>query len=104
MKTILAAKPSVAKEIARIVGAIKKEEGYFSGNGYAVTWAYGYLVQTALPENYGVRGFNRESLPFIPDPFILVPRQVKTEKGYKSDSSVVKQIRLIAGLFNQRYR
>lgn len=104
MKTILAEKPSVAKEIARIVGATKKEEGYFSGNGYAVTWAYGHLVQTALPENYGVRGFNRESLPFIPDPFILVPRQVKTEKGYKSDSSVVKQIRLIAGLFNQSER
>lgn len=104
MKTILAEKPSVAKEIARIVGATKKEEGYFSGNGYAVTWAYGHLVQTALPENYGVRGFNRESLPFIPDPFILVPRQVKTEKGYKSDSSVMKQIRLIAGLFNQSER
>ncbi len=104
MKTILAEKPSVAKEIARIVGATKKEEGYFSGNGYAVTWAYGHLVQTALPENYGVRGFNRESLPFIPDPFILVPRQVKTEKGYKPDSSVVKQIRLIAGLFNQSER
>ena len=104
MKTILAEKPSVAKEIARIVGATKKEEGYFSGNGYAVTWAYGHLVQTALPENYGVRGFNRESLPFIPDPFILVPRQVKTEKGYKSDSSVMKQIRLIADLFNQSER
>ena len=41
MKTIIAEKPSVAREIARIVGATKREEGYFSGNGYAVTWAYG---------------------------------------------------------------
>ena len=104
MKTILAEKPSVAKEIARIVGATKREEGYFSGGGYAVTWAFGHLVQPALPENYGVRGFLRESLPFIPDPFILVPRQVKTEKGYKPASGVLKQLRLISGLFNQSER
>ncbi len=101
MKTILAEKPSVAKEIARIAGATQREEGYFSGGGYAVTWAFGHLVQPALPENYGVRGFLRESLPFIPDPFVLVPRQVKTEKGYKPDSGVLKQIRLIAGLFKE---
>ena len=44
MKTIIAEKPSVAREIARIVGATKREEGYFSGNGYAVTWAYGHLA------------------------------------------------------------
>ncbi len=104
MKTILAEKPSVAKEIARIVGATKREEGYFSGGGYAVTWAFGHLVQPALPENYGIRGFLREGLPFIPDPFILVPRQVKTEKGYKPASGVLKQLRLISGLFNQSER
>ena len=101
MKTILAEKPSVAKEIARIVGATKREEGYFSGNGYAVTWAFGHLVQLAMPDGYGIRGFVRESLPFIPAPFILVPRQVKTEKGYKPDNGVMKQIRLIAGLFKE---
>ena len=39
MKTIIAEKPSVAREIARIVGATKREEGYFEGGGYAVTWA-----------------------------------------------------------------
>ncbi len=104
MKTILAEKPSVAKEIARIAGATKREEGYFSGGGYAVTWAFGHLVQPALPENYGVRGFLRESLPFIPDPFILVPRQVRTEKGYKPDGNVMKQLRLIAGLFKESER
>ena len=41
MITILAEKPSVAREIARIVGAMKREEGYFTGNGYHVTWALG---------------------------------------------------------------
>ena len=49
MKTIIAEKPSVAREIARIVGATKREEGYFEGGGYAVTWAFGHLVQLAMP-------------------------------------------------------
>ena len=50
MKTIIAEKPSVAREIARIVGAGKREEGYLTGNGYNVTWAFGHLVQPAMPE------------------------------------------------------
>lgn len=82
MKTIIAEKPSVAREIARIVGATKREEGYFEGGGYAVTWAFGHLVQLAMPDGYGVRGFVRDNLPIIPDTFTLVPRQVRTEKGY----------------------
>ena len=56
MITILAEKPSVAREIARIVGAMKREEGYFTGNGYHVTWALGHLVQLALPDGYGIKG------------------------------------------------
>ena len=63
MKTIIAEKPSVAREIARIVGATKREEGYFEGGGYAVTWAFGHLVQLAMPDGYGIRGScNREEL------------------------------------------
>ncbi len=73
MKTIIAEKPSVAREIARIVGATKREEGYFEGGGYAVTWAFGHLVQLAMPDGYGVRGFVRDNLPIIPDTFTLVP-------------------------------
>ena len=96
---ILAEKPSVAREIARIVGATKREDGYLSGNGYAVTWAFGHLVQLALPEEYGVKGFQRDNLPIIPPVFRLVPRQVRTEKGYKPDSGVVVQIKVIARLF-----
>lgn len=104
MKTIIAEKPSVAKEIARIVGATWREEGYLTGNGYHVTWALGHLVQPALPEGYGIRGFRRDSLPVLPEEFLLVPRQIRTEKGYKADTGVMKQIRLIARLFGESER
>lgn len=98
MITILAEKPSVAREIARIVGAMKKEEGYFTGNGYHVTWALGQL---ALPDGYGIRGFRRDSLPVIPERFELIPRQVKTDKGCKADAAAVKQIKVITKLWNE---
>ena len=101
MKTIIAEKPSVAREIARIVGATKREEGYFEGGGYAVTWAFGHLVQLAMPDGYGIRGFVRDNLPVIPGTFTLVPRQVKTDKGYKPDSGVMPQIKVIATLFKK---
>lgn len=101
---ILAEKPSVAREIARIVGATKREEGYLTGNGYAVTWAFGHLVQPALPDGYGIKGFHRENLPIIPPVFTLVPRQVRTEKGYKPDNDVVAQIKVIGRLFRDSER
>ena len=101
MITILAEKPSVAREIARIVGAMKREEGYFTGNGYHVTWALGHLVQLVLPDGYGIKGFRRDSLPVIPERFELIPRQVKTDKGYKADAAAVKQIKVITKLWNE---
>ena len=101
MKTIIAEKPSVAREIARIVGATKREEGYFEGGGYAVTWAFGHLVQLAMPDGYGIHGFVRDNLPIIPETFTLIPRQEKTEKGYKPDSGVVSQIKTITRLFKE---
>ena len=104
MKTIIAEKPSVAKEIAHIVGATKREEGYMHGNGYYVTWAFGHLVQPAMPETYGMKGFHAENLPVIPNPFILVPRQVKSENGYKPDTCVLAQIKIIGKLFDSSDR
>ena len=101
MITILAEKPSVAREIARIVGAMKKEEGYFTGNGYHGTWALGHLVQPAMPDGYGIKGFRRYSLPVIPERFELIPRQVKADKGYKADAVAVKQIKVITKLWNE---
>lgn len=104
MKTIIAEKPSVAREIARIVKATKREVGYLTGNGYNVTWAFGHLVQPALPDGYGIKGFHPDNLPIIPPVFKLIPRQVKTEKGYKPDSDVVAQIKVIAALFRESER
>lgn len=104
MRTIIAEKPSVAREIARIVKATKREVGYLTGNGYNVTWAFGHLVQPALPDGYGIKGFHPDNLPIIPPVFKLIPRQVKTEKGYKPDSDVVAQIKVIAALFRESER
>ena len=101
MKTIIAEKPSVAREIAQIVGATKREAGYLSGNGYNVTWAFGHLVTPALPDGYGIKGFHRDNLPILPSVFSLGPRQVKTDKGYKADNDVLAQIKVIAQLFRE---
>ena len=104
MKTIIAEKPSVAREIARVVKATRRETGYLTGNGYNVTWAFGHLVQPALPDGYGIKGFHPDNLPIIPPVFKLIPRQVKDGKGYKPDSDAEAQIKVIARLFRESER
>lgn len=99
--TIIAEKPSVAREIAAIVGATDKKDGYLSGNGYQVTWALGHLVGLSMPENYGFKGFNRENLPIIPETFSLQPRQIRAEKGYKADPGALKQLKVIKNVFSE---
>ena len=69
-----------------------------------MTWAFGHLVQLALPEAYGIKGFNRDALPVIPEAFKLVARAEKTEKGSKPDSGVLKQIDIIRRLFEESER
>ena len=101
MIALIAEKPSVAKDIARIIGATGRNDGYLSGNGYMVTWAFGHLIQLAMPEAYGVANFRRESLPILPPDFQLIPRQVKAEKGYKADPGVLKQLKVIKEVFDQ---
>lgn len=101
MIAVIGEKPSVARDIARILGASKKQDGYLSGNGYLVTWAFGHLVGLAMPEAYGIQSFRRESLPIIPDSFQLTPRQVKAEKGYKADPGALKQLKVIKEVFDQ---
>lgn len=101
MIALIAEKPSVAKDIARIIGATQRNDGYLSGNGYMVTWAFGHLIQLAMPEAYGVANFRRESLPIIPADFQLIPRQVKAEKGCKADPGVLKQLKVIKEVFDQ---
>lgn len=101
MIALIVEKPSVAKDIARIIGATQRNDGYLSGNGYMVTWAFGHLIQLAMPEAYGVANFRRESLPIIPADFRLIPRQAKAEKGYKADPGVLKQLKVIKEVFDQ---
>lgn len=101
MKVIIAEKPSVARDIAAIVGAGNRKDGYMEGNGYAVTWAFGHLVGLAMPEQYGITGFQRENLPILPNEFKLIPRQVKDGKEYKNDPGVMKQLKVIKELFGK---
>ncbi|WP_085536622.1 type IA DNA topoisomerase [Massilibacteroides vaginae] len=104
MKVIIAEKPSVARDIAAIVGADNRKDGYLEGNGYAVTWAFGHLVGLAMPEQYGIAGFQKENLPILPDEFKLIPRQVKDGKEYKNDPGVMKQLKIIKELFSKSER
>ena len=101
MKVIIAEKPSVARDIAAIVGATAKKDGYLEGGGYAVTWAFGHLVGLAMPEAYGFTGFQKENLPILPQAFKLVPRQIREGKEYKNDPGVMKQLKVIKELFSQ---
>lgn len=101
MKTaIIAEKPSVAREIAAVVGAKSREDGFLHGNNYMVTWALGHLVGLAMPEDYGFKGFIRENLPIIPETFILKPRQVWEGKEYKPDGGALKQLKIIKHVFD----
>ncbi|OPB86629.1 DNA topoisomerase III [Elizabethkingia miricola] len=101
MKTVIAEKPSVARELARILSADNKEDGYLSGNGYYVTWAIGHLVGLAMPEDYGISGFQKENLPLLPDPFLLTAHKIKKENGYTADTAALKQLKIINDLFNK---
>lgn len=95
MKAVIAEKPSVAREIAALLGATEKKDGYLAGNGYLVTWALGHLVGLAMPEDYGLLGFQRESLPIIPAPFLLTVRKIKKDRSYVADGGAVKQLKVI---------
>lgn len=101
MKVIIAEKPSVARDIAAIVGATSKKDGYMEGNGWTVTWAFGHLVGLAMPEAYGFTSFRRENLPILPQEFTLIPRQIKEGKEYKNDPGVMKQLKIIKELFSK---
>lgn len=101
MKTVIAEKPSVAREIAGLLGASEKKDGYLTGNGYFVTWAFGHLIGLGMPEDYGILGFDKASLPILPNPFILTVRKVKKNKGYQADTGALKQLKVIKELFNK---
>ena len=101
---IIAEKPSVARDIARIVGATSKQDGYMEGCGYVVTWAMGHLIALAMPEAYGFSTYKAEDLPIRPNPFQLVVRQVRKDKEYVSDPAALKQLKVIRSCFDKADR
>ena len=101
---IIAEKPSVARDIAHIVGATTKQDGYLEGCGYVVTWAMGHLIALAMPETYGFSAYKREDLPIRPNPFLLVVRQVRKDKEYHDDPAALKQLKVIRSCFDKADR
>lgn len=101
---IIAEKPSVARDIARIVEANSKQDGCLEGNGYLVTWAMGHLIALAMPETYGFSVYKAEDLPIRPNPFQLVVRQVRKDKEYVSDPAALKQLKVIRSCFDKADR
>ena len=82
---VLAEKPSVARDIARVLKCHKKGNGYLEGDRYIVTWALGHLITHATPEQYDKKyqKWTLEDLPIIPNPFKLVPIR-QTTKQYNA--------------------
>ena len=101
---IIAEKPSVAGDIARIVGTNSKQDGYMEGSGYLVTWAMGHLITLAMPEAYGFSAYKAEDLPIRPNPFQLIVRQVHKDKEYISDPTALKQLKVIRSCFDKADR
>jgi DNA topoisomerase-3 len=94
MKVCLAEKPSVAREIAQVIGADRRMDGYYEGNGYQVTWTFGHFCQLKEPDDYRPewKRWNLHDLPMIPDQFGI--------KLMRRDEGVVKQFNTIKRLLD----
>ena len=89
MKVVMAEKPDAAKKIAAVIGATKRQDGYFEGNGYQVTWAVGHLIELAAMDEYDekYKKWNLQDLPFIPEPFKL-----KVSYGKGKQFNIIKRL------------
>ena len=94
MKVCVTEKPSVARDIARLLGANDRHEGYFEGNGYQVTWTFGHLCELKEPNDYTDqwKWWSLGQLPMIPQRFGI---KLKDDEGIKRQFNVIKN--LIAG-------
>lgn len=94
MQVCIAEKPSVAAEIAKILGASVKHNGYYEGNGYCVTWTFGHLCELKEPHDYdpGLKRWDFRLLPILPDHFSI---------KLKGDDGVKRQFATISKLFSQ---
>ena len=91
MIVCIAEKPSVAKDIARIIGATASRDGYMEGNGYQVTWTFGHLCELKMPEDYTPlwRSWSLSSLPMIPPKFGI---RLKDDEGIKKQFSTIERL------------
>ena len=101
MITLIAEKPSVGMDLARITGCRTRKDGYMDGGHLAgqacrVTWAFGHLLEIAEDDRTASLHWKKENLPIIPAKFILRPRR---GKDGKPDPGVVKQLGIIKDLF-----
>lgn len=94
MKVCIAEKPSVAKEIAQVIGAKDRKDGYFEGNGYQVTWTFGHFCTLYPPEDYKPhwKRWDLNTLPMLPERF---------ETKIMDDGGVKKQFKVIKGLLDK---
>ena len=91
MKVCIAEKPSVAREIAAVLGAKNKKEGYLEGNGYCVTWVFGHLCTLKEPHEYRAewKHWSLSMLPMIPPRFGI---KLIEEKGVKKQFEVIESL------------
>ncbi|UMB53988.1 DNA topoisomerase 3 [Lutibacter sp. A64] len=94
MKVCIAEKPSVAREIATVLGATTKRDGYFEGNGYAVTYTFGHLCTLFEPSDYKPhwKSWDLNNLPMLPEKF-------KTK--VVSNDGIQKQFNIVKSLFDK---
>ncbi len=91
MNVVVAEKPSVARDLAKVLGATKRCEGYLEGNGWQVTWALGHLATLKTPDEYdpALKRWSMDRLPFVPERFEL---KAAGDRGRK------QQLDILAGL------
>lgn len=98
MKVVIAEKPSVARDIAKVLNATEKKDGFYEGNGWQVTWAFGHLVGLCEPETYGWgKPWKKEVLPMLPSEFqyqLLEDQQAKSKKDdrYQMQYNIIQKL------------
>ena len=91
MKLCIAEKPSVARDLAEILGAKNKHDGYLEGNGYCVTWVFGHLCSLKDPEDYNAnwKYWKLEDLPIIPPQFGI---KLKNDQGAQKQFKIIEKL------------
>lgn len=91
MKVCIAEKPSVARDIARIIGATSSKNGYLEGNGYQVTWTFGHLCELKEPNDYAInwKYWSLAALPMVPPRFGI---KLIEDEGIKKQFAIIEKL------------